>query len=73
MLKNNEDLIEKKFWQAYDDQSKKDMEEEMIVNLHLIRHGQTNRNAIPDLIGQSPDEPLSDIGKSKPKLSAIDY
>jgi broad specificity phosphatase PhoE len=32
------------------------------VKIHLIRHGETARNAGGDLIGQSPEEPLSDLG-----------
>ena len=32
------------------------------MKIYLIRHGQTGRNANPDLIGQSPEEPLSELG-----------
>ena len=38
------------------------------MRLHLIRHGQTERNKHPEIIGQAPEEPLSDKGKEQAKL-----
>lgn len=40
------------------------------LDLYLIRHGRTNRNATPDLIGQYPEEPLNDLGKEQSKKLA---
>jgi broad specificity phosphatase PhoE len=37
-------------------------------NLFLIRHGQSATNALPDLIGQTGDSPLTDKGKRQAQL-----
>ena len=38
------------------------------MRIYLIRHGKTNRNDHPELIGQSPEEPLNELGKEQAKL-----
>lgn len=38
------------------------------INLYLIRHGQSVRNTMPDLIGQDPDDPLSSHGETQAKM-----
>jgi broad specificity phosphatase PhoE len=35
------------------------------VTIHLVRHGQSLRNTFPDLMGQDPEEPLSEKGRGQ--------
>lgn len=35
----------------------------MTIKLYLIRHGESVQNTKPDLMGQEPHEPLSDLGQ----------
>lgn len=44
------------------------MRHNLDIRLYLIRHGQTERNANPNLIGQVPEEPLNEAGKQQAKL-----
>lgn len=39
------------------------MSDKLEFNLYLIRHGESAVNAIPDLMGQNADVPLTDKGK----------
>jgi broad specificity phosphatase PhoE len=38
------------------------------IKLYLIRHGESNRNLQPDMVGQSADEKLSKRGETQAKL-----
>src|ERR1700722_7192301 len=48
------------------------MRKNLDITLHLIRHGQTNRNILPlsDLISQEPEEPLNKVGIEQSKKLA---
>lgn len=35
------------------------------LKLHLIRHGESVQNTKPDMIGQEPDEPLTELGEKQ--------
>lgn len=42
-------------------------------NLYLIRHGQSEINAIPDMMGQKADSQLTDLGRRQAKLLRLRF
>jgi probable phosphoglycerate mutase len=44
------------------------MIKDMEFELYLIRHGQSETNVNPDMMGQSPDVPLTKLGKRQAEL-----
>jgi probable phosphoglycerate mutase len=42
-------------------------------NLYLIRHGQSEINALPDMMGQKADSQLTDLGRRQAKLLRLRF
>lgn len=38
------------------------------INLYIVRHGQSITNTTPNIVGQLPIDPLSDLGKNQSRL-----